>query len=131
MNKPFALKKGDIIVVISALLLVGLIWLAVSAWRYGNDARGLIAEIYLDGQLTDTIALTDDEWELRLEGTAGYNVLQIGPHGVRMLDADCHNQDCVHTGFQNQPGSLIACLPHRLLVCIKGGKGAAFDAITR
>jgi len=131
MHKPALLKKGDIIIIISALLLVCLIWLAVSAWRNGNSAHGLIAEIYLDGQLTDIISLTNDVWELRLDSVNGYNVLQIGPQSVRMLEADCLNQDCVHTGVQSQPGSLIACLPHRLLVCVKGGKEAAFDAITR
>jgi len=131
MRKPAAFKKGDLIVVASALLLACLAWLVVSARRGGNGAQGLVAEIYLDGQLTHTVSLAEKEQELRLESSSGYNVLQIGPQGVRMLEADCGNQDCVHTGLQNQPGGVIACLPHRLLICLSGGKGATFDAITR
>jgi len=130
MRKPAALKKGDVII-IAVLLLASLSWLAASVCRNNRNTHELSVEIYQDGQLLQTLALTDSEQILRLESAAGYNVLQIGPQGARILEADCHNQDCVHTGLQNQPGSIIACLPHRLLVCINGGKEAEFDAITR
>jgi len=130
MRKVFALKKGDLII-IAALLLASLAWLAILEWRDSGSRQGLSVEIYQDGQLLQTIALADGEQELRLECAAGYNVLQIGPQGVRMLEADCHNQDCVHMGLQSRPGSMIACLPHHLLVRLVGGKGADFDAIAR
>ena len=131
MSKPAALKRGDIIIVITAMLLVILLWMAVSAWRISLGTQGQIMEIYMDGQLTHTITLTGEEQELRLESAAGYNVLQFGPQGVRMLEADCRNQDCVRVGLQNLPGSVISCLPHRLLICLSGGREANFDAITR
>jgi len=131
MNKPAAPRKGDIIVIIGALLLAALLWLVASVWRNSNGTQGFIAEIYTDGQLTHTIASTEGEQELLLENAAGYNVLQIGPQGARMLEASCRNQDCVRIGLQNQPGSVIACLPHRLLICLKGGREAEYDAITR
>ena len=131
MSKPAALKRGDIIIVIAAILLAIILWSAVAIWRNSIGTQALIAEIYIDGQLTHTITLTGDEQELRLESVTGYNVLQIEPQGVRMLEADCHNQDCVRIGLQNQPGSVIACLPHRLLIRLKGERGADYDAITR
>jgi len=131
MSKPAALKRGDIIIVITAIVLVIILWLAVSVWRSSIGTQGLIAEIYVDGQLTHTITPTGEEQELRLESVSGYNVLQFGPQGVRMLEADCRNQDCVRVGLQNLPGSVIACLPHRLLICLSGGREANFDAITR
>jgi len=133
MNKPAPLKKGDLVIVISALLLACIVWLAASSHRGGNGAQGLVAEIYMDGQLTRTISLSEkeQEQELRLESTYGYNVLQVGPQGARIIEADCRNQDCVHTGMQNLQGGVIACLPHRLLIRLSGGKGAKYDAITR
>ena len=131
MSKPATLKRGDIIIVITAMLLVIILWLAISLWRKSIGTQELIADIYVDGQLTQTITPMGEEQELRLESAAGYNVVQFGPHGARMLEADCHNQDCVRVGLQNRPGGLIACLPHRLLICLRGGRGADFDAITR
>ena len=131
MSKPVALKRGDIIIILAAILLVVILWLAVVVWRNSIGTKGLITEIYVEGQLTHTIASAEDKQELRLESAAGYNVLQFGPQGVRMLEADCHNQDCVRVGLQNQPGDVIACLPHRLLICLRGGGGADYDAITR
>ena len=131
MRRAIKLKKGDIIVVGIAVLLAIILWVAVSAWRDGSGEQGLVARIYMDGQLTYTINLLDNEQELRLDNTSGYNVIAIGLRGIRVLEADCRNQDCVRTGMQNQPGSVIACLPHRLLIRIDGGKEAEFDAVTR
>ena len=130
-SRRAALKKGDIIIVAAAVLLAIVLWLAVLIWSSGMGTHELIAEIYMDGQLAHTITLTGEEQELRLESAAGYNVLQFGPQGARMLEADCQNQDCVRVGLQNRPGGVIACLPHRLLICLSGGRGAEFDAITR
>lgn len=131
MSRPTTLKRGDAIIIIASILLAAILWLAVSVWRNSIGTQWLVAEIYIDGQLTHTVALTDEEQELRLESAAGYNVLQLGPQGARIVEADCPNQDCVRTGLQYQPGGVIACLPHRLLVCLSGGKGADYDAITR
>ena len=133
MRRPAPLKKGDLVIVVSALLLACIALLAVSSRRGGNGAQGMVAEIYMDGQLTRTISLSEkeQEQELRLESLYGYNVLLVGPQGARMIEADCRNQDCVHSGVQNQPGGVIACLPHRLLIRLSGGKGAKYDAITR
>ena len=130
-SKNAALRTGDIIIIIAALLLASVILLATSARSYGNNTQALVAEVYSDGQLTHTISITEKTQELRLESAAGYNVIQIGPEGVRVIESNCHNQDCVHAGLQNRPGGMIACLPNRLLVLISGGKGAKFDAVTR
>jgi len=130
MKKTVAPKKGDIII-IAALLLAALLWLALLAWRDRGGTQGLVAEIYQDGQLLHSITLEDGEQELRLECAAGYNVLQIGPQGVSIVEADCNNRDCVHMGLQSRAGGVIACLPHRLLICLSGEKEADFDAIAR
>ena len=124
------LKKYDI-VVIAALLLMSLLMLAALYLRGIGGAQGRSAEIFLDGQLLQSIVLTDVEQELRVDSAAGYNIVQIGPQGVRMLEADCRNQDCVHAGAQTRPGGIIACLPHRLLILIVGEKEDDFDAISR
>jgi len=130
MGKKLSMKKGDILVIAAALLLAFFIWIAFFMWRNETGNDGLVANIYIDGHLTHTIEVGREMQELRLESAAGYNVLQIGPDGVRISEADCSNQDCVRTGLQTRPGGVIACLPHRLLVSLSGGKEAGFDAVT-
>jgi len=123
------LQKADI-AVIAAILSAALIGLAFSAWRDQGDTAGLSANIYVDGALMQTIALAAGEQQIRLENSGGYNVLLISPQGIMMLQANCHNQDCVHSGLKTRPGSIIACLPHRLLIQLSGAKEGALDAIS-
>ena len=130
MRKNSVLKKGDIII-ISVLLAASLTGIALFAWQDSAGTQGLSAEIYQDGHLQQITALADGEQELRITSAAGYNVLKIGPEGVRILESDCHNQDCVRAGLRSRQGSIIACLPHRLLIRLSGETEADFDAISR
>lgn len=126
----YSIKKTDAII-IGAVLLAALLWLAVLAWRDTDNTQVLYAEIYLDGQLLHNIVLTAQEQELHIQCANGYNILQYGRQGLRIMEADCHNQDCVQAGWHYRAGDLIVCLPHRLLIQLSGDKGAEFDAISR
>ena len=132
MGKSNILKRADIII-IAAVLLAALPGLVYLAWPPSAGTEELFAEIYLDGQLLQSITLAEGEQEIRMhmEDPVGYNVLQVSPRGIVMLEADCHNQDCLHTGWQTRPGAMIACLPHRLLIRLTGPKDGEFDAVTR
>ncbi|MCL1905597.1 MAG: NusG domain II-containing protein [Clostridiales bacterium] len=125
---PSNFKKADI-AVIAVVLIAAFIGLAVLARGNGADGAGLCAEIYVDGALTQVIDLSNGEQHIRLGFDTGYNLLFTGPQGILMLEADCPNKDCVHSGLKSRPGSFIACLPHRLLVRLTGAKDGAFDAI--
>jgi len=128
--KSLPVKKGDIMV-IAGVLLAALLGLVVLAWPHSAGAQGVCAEVYLAGELVQSIALAAGEQEIRLESAAGYNLLHLGPQGVRILEADCHNQDCVRAGLKTAPGAMIACLPHRLLILLTGLKDGDLDAIAR
>ena len=44
------------------------------------------------------------------------------PHGgVRVEEADCPTQDCVHTGTITRAGQSIVCLPARIIIRLEGG----------
>ena len=131
LMKALRIKKGDIAVT-AIVLLAALAGLAVLVWLDSGAAAGLRAEIYMDGELIQSVALPAKEQRIEIwrENPAGCNILQISPQGIMMLEASCQNQDCVHCGLKSRPGSVIACLPHRLLVRLSGVKDGAFDAIT-
>lgn len=48
----------------------------------------------------------------------GTNLIEIKDGRVRVEEADCPNQDCVHQGWVDAAGEQIVCLPHKLTVYI-------------
>ena len=53
----------------------------------------------------------------------GYTLrVSMEPHGgVRVEEADCPTQDCVHTGTITRAGQSIVCLPARIIIRLEGG----------
>ncbi|MDO5564083.1 MAG: NusG domain II-containing protein [Eubacteriales bacterium] len=50
-----------------------------------------------------------------------YNTIEISNGGIRVIDANCKDKTCVRVGFiyPNNHNSIIACLPHKLLIQFK------------
>lgn len=80
-----------------------------------------IAEVNLD-DLTQTQILT-----LPWPG-GGETVIEAQPGRIRVQQADCPDQICVHQGWISHGGLPIVCLPHRLSIEITGG-GEGLDAV--
>lgn len=67
-----------------------------------------------------------------------YNVVEISGGSVRVSEASCKNQVCVHHSSISRPGESIVCLPNRLVVRIDAGggesdgngEGGGYDTIT-
>lgn len=54
------------------------------------------------------------------ETELGYNLIEIGDERVRVLEANCPDQIDVKQGWISNIGETLICLPHRLVVEIKG-----------
>ncbi|BEP29776.1 NusG domain II-containing protein [Helicovermis profundi] len=52
----------------------------------------------------------------------GKNVIVIENDSVQVIEADCFNQIDVLEGKKDKVGDIIACLPHKLIIEIKGEK---------
>lgn len=62
----------------------------------------------------------------------GTNVIEIKDGRVRVEEADCPNQDCVHQGWIDAAGQQIVCLPHKLTVdIVDKGATATYDVVGR
>lgn len=57
-----------------------------------------------------------EDAQLTVESSQGYNAVQVDGGRVRVSEADCKNQICVHAGWAQYEGQLITCLPHRMVV---------------
>lgn len=64
-----------------------------------------------------------------ISGENGYNRVVIDNGEVYMENADCPDKICVKTGHISKAGETIVCLPHKVVIEIKGKN--AVDSIAQ
>lgn len=100
------------------LILLGLVAVACVAGlllvRAQQETGGTV-QIIRDGQVEETFPLSENR-TLRYETDHGYNVVVIENGTVRISEASCADQICVHHGPTNQTADPIVCLPNKLVV---------------
>ncbi len=118
--------KNDILLV-AALLLV-----ALAAWGLLRltRARGAEAVVTVDGATVAALPLSEDAVLTVGEGQGFSNVIEVSGGRVRVRDADCPDRLCVRTGWVSRDGESIVCLPHKLVVTVRGGE-AGPDEVSR
>jgi hypothetical protein len=121
------MKRADIVIIALILFCSCAAMAYMAASGPAAHEGGLRAEIYEDGVLTRTLPLGVAS-EVLINTDRGYNRVVVEDGGVRVAEADCGSQTCVHSGSKASPGDMIACLPHGLVIKISGGE-AAYDAI--
>jgi hypothetical protein len=100
----------------------GLVVFALAVWRSGGNDSALTAVISVDGSEVDRLSLSGlAETERTIQGN-GYTLrVVLSANGVRVAEADCPTQDCVHTGTITRSGQSIVCLPGRVIITLEGG----------
>jgi len=92
----------------------------------GTGHPGQIACIYVDGELERRIDLgaVAVPYEFVVETKWGHNTVRVERGSVRVSEADCPDQICVHQGKITGDDLLpIVCLPHRLVIEIEEAGG--------
>ncbi len=118
--------KNDIVLILALLLLALLAW---GALRLTKKPGGE-AVVTVDGVLVATLPLSI-EARLPVGAERGFlNVVEVADGRVRVVDADCPDRLCVRQGWIRYDGESIVCLPHKLVVSIRGG-GQDLDAVAR
>lgn len=122
--------RGDkaLYAAIAALFAVSCAW---SGWHLLRARRGdrLFLEIVSDRTVVRTVALPASDEEIRVARAdaagGGYNILAVGPDGAKIVSSDCRGGDCLRTPQIARAGGVIACVPHGLIVRIRGAGAAA------
>lgn len=110
-------RKGDML----AIGLVIILALAVGLLFLPKPAEGASVEIYCDGRLVKTIALSArEEFTLTEDYT---NVIRVADGQAAIISSDCPGRDCVHSGAISSPGRSLVCLPNGVEVRIVGRNG--------
>jgi hypothetical protein len=79
--------------------------------------------IPLDGSFNGTIMIRAED--------GGFNVVEVKGKAARVKDADCPDRLCVRQGWLSKPGDQAVCLPHRLVVRIRGDREEEVHGISQ
>lgn len=110
--------KRDIILVLSMVIIAAAAFLIIN---FAVKKDGSYAVIKVDGKVIKTLDLNSGETTIEVNGyQGGVNKVVINDGKVSMTEADCPDELCVKTGKISRVGETIVCLPHRVVVEIKG-----------
>lgn len=122
MNK----KTRNTAVLILLLLLISAVGLLV---RYMQGQKtGAYAVITKSGEVLYRLPLSGERQLTVGDETGGYNHVVLQNGEISVTDADCPNHDCIRQGAIKDPGEVIACLPHDLIITIESDDENAVDS---
>ena len=122
-------KKTDIFLILFCLLIS---FLPLAIFHQSVPTENTYAEITVDGRLQKRVQLTEHhgQEEIDIQNFYGHNHIIINDDTIAIDDADCPDGLCIKQGAARRPGDVIGCLPHKLMIEIKGtGTSAAPDVI--
>ena len=122
-----SIKRAD------GILILALLFIALAAFliRGCLTERGDRVVVTVDGQVTGEYSLEEDR-KVLIEGDSFYNELTIKDHQADMTRADCRDKICVRHKPVSQVGETIVCLPHKVIVTVRGEKKSpGIDGISR
>lgn len=109
----------DALVALAVVLLA--LACALAVWGRSGGTEGLTAVVSVDGAEVERVALDGGAGERVYAGNGYTLMVEFGPEGVRVREADCPTRDCVHTGTITRGGQSIVCLPARVIIRLEGG----------
>ncbi len=124
------MKKFDIALVV---IFIVLSFIPQAIYTLNNKGyQDEYVEIKVDGRVYKTVYFKKLEKSetIELNTKKGHNEILISKDGVKMVSADCRDSICIKEGLIDKPGESIVCLPHNIIVTIKGSNGDQ-DVIAR
>lgn len=109
----------DIILVTAVLLVAGSIYMYTALPGRSTASSSVKVVVRVDGEVYGEYPLNSNK-VIDLSTERGSNKIIINDSNVWMEDADCPDKVCVKTGKIKSPGQTVVCLPHRVVIEIKG-----------
>lgn len=108
-------RRGDwIAIALVALLAAG----TAAAFIMPDSGENAMLQIYHDGRMIQELPLdTDADFEIHGQYA---NQISIRDGRAAITDSDCPGQDCMHSGWIQNTGRSIVCLPNRVELRIIG-----------
>lgn len=123
MNKLYYKIKNDKIfkiadIIFIAVLLIGI--LSIYFFTVNNRNSGAYAEIYNENKLVKTMSLNTDAEYTYIYNENEYNIITVKDGKISVTESSCNEKICINYPSTNTVGSTIICLPHKMLIIIKG-----------
>lgn len=119
-NEGDMLTKGDkfLIVIVLILAVISLIFIR----NQGLSTDDKYLSIQVNGEEVKKVIFDKKiiGKQIPMQTKYGYNLIEIGDESVRVIDADCPDKIDVKQGSISKIGETIVCLPHKLVLEIKG-----------
>ncbi|MCC8106595.1 MAG: NusG domain II-containing protein [Clostridiales bacterium] len=120
------MKKADF----RLLLIVGVLCAALLVCRSFFQSEGAAVVVQVDGDIYGTYPLNHDQ-TIFINDT---NVLVIADGKACMSEADCPDGLCIRQGSISLSGTMIVCLPNRVVVQVvdedsEDGMEEGYDAV--
>lgn len=110
--------------VIFTLLIISFTPLAIFHYSYAQSANDeVVAYISIDGEVVDTFTLSEStphEVKTYYPADDQYNIIEIDGTRIRVKEDNSPDQIAVKTGWISRPGETSICLPHKLIIDIRG-----------
>ena len=115
------IKKMDI-VIIAVLLIISFTPHLIFFKTSQKSSKNNYAIIKVDGKIHKKISLSHvkKSEKVNLNLPNGKNTLLIKNNSIQMKSANCNDALCVKQGNISKVGQTIICLPHKLIIEIKG-----------
>lgn len=117
------LKKLDIIIIVFLMLLsfTPNIFFYKSLSKHYNSSY---ANIEISGEFYDSIPISSfkGEKKITIETKYGNKIILIKNNAIQIIESDCKDEICVKQGQASKVGESIICLPHQLIIEIKGNE---------
>ena len=115
------IKKMDI-VIIAVLILLSFTPHLIFFKTSQKGSKNNYAIIKVDGKIHKKIGLSNvkKSEKVNLNLPNGKNTLLIKNNSIQMKSANCNDALCVKQGNISKVGQTIICLPHKLIIEIKG-----------
>ena len=123
------LKPLDIAVIVILIFIA----LGSSAAAFINSHKAYnskYVEIEVKGKLYKKLPLDNSRDErIQIDTDLGSNVIEVVNGKVKIIDADCPDKICIQDGSISKPGDILVCLPHKVVVSVKG-QNSETDALS-
>ena len=111
-------------IVIFTLLIISFTPLAIFHYSYAQSANDeVVAYISIDGEVVDTFTLSEStphEVKTYYPADEKYNIIEVDGIRIRVKEDNSPDQIAVKTGWISRPGETSICLPHKLIIDIRG-----------
>lgn len=126
------MKKYDYILIVVALILSFIPPLATHFAYRASDKEANLAVVKIHGEVVDEFVLAEDgdhQLVTYYPNPGQYNIIEIDGSRIRVKEDNSPDQIAVMTSWISQPGQLSICLPHNLMIEIRGQSQEAEDPL--